>query len=87
MADEYKITPYKTAEGIAVTPLTPEEQAKDDLGFTHPNLHRRIDPQPPTDPREVRERSYTIGVYDKLNSYRTTEISYHDEESTTCEIP
>ena len=81
------INTLKTAEGVAITPLTTEEQAKDDLGFTHPNLHRRVDVQQPTDPREVAPRKYTVGVYDKINSYRTTEISYHDEESTTCEIP
>ena len=87
MADEYRVDKYKTAEGVATTPLSPEDQAKDDLGFTNPNLHRRVDPHPPTDLKEVRARNYTIGVYDKLNSYRTTEIFYHDEESTTCEIP
>lgn len=83
----YKIDPYKTASGVA-KPLTPEEQAKDDLGFTHPNLHRRVDPQESAEgSKEVAPRKYTLGVYDGINSYRTTEITYHDEESTTCEIP
>ena len=33
----YRVDEYKTAQGVATTPLTPEEQAKDDLGFTHPH--------------------------------------------------
>ena len=80
---DYNIDDYKTAEGVA-KPLTPEEQAKDDLGFTHPNLHRRIDPPVGT---EERPKKYTLGVYDKIHSYRTVDSSCHDEESTTCEIP
>lgn len=87
MADRPNIKDFRTAQGVATTPLTPEEQEKDDIGFTNPNLHRRVDPQTPSDPKEVAPRKYTIGVYDKLHSYRTTEITYHDEESTTCEIP
>ena len=84
----YRVDEHKTAQGVATTPLTPEEQAKDDLGFTHPNLHRRIDAQdPPEGSKEVQPRKYTLGVYDGINSYRTTQIFYHDEESTTCEIP
>lgn len=82
----FDIDDYKTAHGT-MKPLTPEEEAKDQLGFTNPNLHRRIDPQTPADPKEVRPREYTIGVYDGINSYRTTQIFYHDEESTTSEIP
>lgn len=80
------INDYKTAEGT-LKPLTSEEEAKDTLGFTNPNLHRRIDPHTPTDTKEVKPREYIIGVYDKINSYRTTQIFYHDEESTTSEIP
>lgn len=87
MADQYHIDDYLTPTGASAKPLTPEEQAKDDLGFTNPKLHRRVDPQTPTDPREVRPKEYTLGIYDKLHSYRTIETFYHDEESTTCEIP
>lgn len=83
---EYKIDDFKTAQGIA-KPVTPEEKAKDELGYTHPNLHTRIDPQQPTDPKEVRPKEYMLGVYDGINLYRTVQTSYHDEESTTCEIP
>lgn len=81
------IEDYMMAHGVA-KPLSEEDKARDDLGFTHPNLHRRVDPaDPPENEKEVAPRKYTLGVYDKLNSYRTTEIFYHDEESTTCEIP
>ena len=31
-----------TAHGVA-KPVTPEERAKDEVGYTNPNLHRRID--------------------------------------------
>ena len=83
----YDVEKYTTAHGVATTPLSPEEEAKDVIGFTHPNLHRRVDPKIPSDPKEVKPRSYIFGVYDGINSYRTTEISYHDEDSTTSEIP
>lgn len=67
-------------------PDSGEEMDKDQLGFTNPNLHRRIDPQPYfLDGRSV-ENSYTISIYGH-NSYRTTSVPLHDEESTTCEIP
>ena len=78
--------PEHTANGIA-KPATEEELELDELGYTHPNLHRRVDPQTPEDPRETRPREYTLGVWDGQHSYRTTETFYHDEESTTCEIP
>lgn len=77
----------QTAHGVAV-PADDEALEKDQIGFTNPNLHRRIDPQIPTATSgEVAPREYIIGVYDGLNSYRTETIHYHDEESTTSEIP
>ena len=77
----------KTAHGVAV-PATEEELAKDAHGFTNPNLHRRIDPHAHAQgSEEVAPRDYLIGVYDGLHSYRTETIHYHDEESTTSEIP
>lgn len=80
------ITDLVMAQGPATTPLTVDEQAKDDIGYTNPNLHRRVDPQQPTDPDKVKPDSYQLGIYG-TNSYRTTTTYYHDEESTTCEIP
>ena len=71
-----------------------------DFGFTHPNLHRRIrtdwegvDPEKdyPFVYRDKDGNPYdqtvVLGVWDGLNSYRTTTTHTHDEESTTCEIP
>lgn len=63
-----------------------EDVAKDEKGFTMPNLHRRLDPQQPTSSYEVAPREYQIGVYEK-DSYRTTKINTHDEESEYDEIP
>lgn len=69
------------------------------FGYTHPNLHRRIesDPYVPqgSDYAFVHydkdgnayKQSVALGVWDGLNSYRTTTTYTHDEESTTCEIP
>lgn len=60
---------------------------KDEIGYTHPNLHRRIDPQEPSpDSGEVAPREYRLNIYGK-NSYRTTVINTHDEDSETSEIP
>lgn len=69
----------KMGQGPAV-PIVPGsiEADRDEVGFTHPNLHRRIDTQEP--------RKYQLGIYG-LDSYRSTEINLHDEESTTDEIP
>lgn len=59
-----------------------DEIQHDETGFTNPNLHRRIY----TSPDGVENRKYKIGIYG-FNSYRTTEIIVHDEESTVSEIP
>lgn len=68
-----------------MTPLTDEEQKKDDVGFTHPNLHRRITETERETP-EVEPRDYKV-IIQGLNSIRTTIKHVHDEESTTSEIP
>lgn len=54
----------------------------DDVGFTHPNLHRRIY----TPPDATDNKTYKIGIFG-VDSYRTTETYIHDEESTTSEVP
>ncbi len=74
----------KTAQGIA-KPATEEDIARDEIGYTTPNLHRRVDPK--QHEGEIAERKYTLGIYDGLHSIRTVETFTHDEESTTCEIP
>lgn len=70
-----------------------------ELGYTNPNLHRRIvtDPEIPVgsdypfvkyDENGVAyPQSVVLGVWDGRHSYRTTTTYTHDEESTTCEIP
>lgn len=72
-------------------PLTEDDEARDALGFTHPNLHRRTDPQdPPTadDPRnqELTPREYSLEL-SGVHSYRAVTITTHDEESIDSEIP
>lgn len=57
-------------------------KAKDDVGFTHPNLHRRIY----TPPDGSMNHNYEFSIQG-VNSYRMTEIAAHDEESTTSEVP
>ena len=68
------------------------------VGYTNPNLHRRIeDDLPPAgsnypfvhyDQYGVPyKQSFVLGIWDGVNSYRTTTTYTHDEESTTCEIP
>lgn len=73
-----------TAQGVA-KPATPRDIELDELGYTHPDLHRRVDPTHPD--TEVADRKYTIGVYDGIHSTRTVQQYFHDEESETCEIP
>lgn len=64
---------------------------RDALGFTHPNLHRRVDPQDPdTADSEYNQEKYPRGyqlMIQNVHSYRTTTINAHDEESIDSEIP
>lgn len=72
----------------------------DDWGYTNPNLHRRIVQDAEIPPgsnytmvhydeegNPYKQHIDAIGVWDGVNSYRTTRTFTHDEESTTCEIP
>ena len=65
---------------------TDEEIQRDAVGFTHPNLHRRIDPQILTESNEYHPREYQLAI-NSLNSYRTTTIHSHDEDTELDEIP
>lgn len=77
MADDSR----KMAQGIA-KPATPEDIEKEATGFTNPNLHRRVvDPEDRTSDKE-----YELSVYG-VNTILTVFESFHDEDSTTCEIP
>lgn len=57
-------------------PVNELEQTRDDNGFTNPNLHRRIDPKMPEDPKEVVPREYRLQIQVK-NSYRNTHVVTH----------
>lgn len=96
-------TPYYLASDDGLILLIDSGEAlqpdTDGLGYTNPNLHRRIDvdafvPQGSSYPfvhydSEGRpfDQSIVVGVWDGVHSYRTTTTYTHDEESTTCEIP
>jgi len=51
-------------------------QQRDELGFTHPNLHRRLDPKIPDEGDEVVPRDYSVSIMD-VNSFRTTSKNTH----------
>lgn len=70
-----------------------DDLARDELGFTHPNLHRRIMNPGQTPPiaenpldQEVAPRNYKLQIQN-VHSYRTTQINVHDEDSIDSEIP
>ena len=73
------VEPMAQGDMVEITDPESVEALRDDVGFTHPNLHRRT-----TD--GVTDRTYRVGVHG-VNSYRYTEYAVHDEESTTSEIP
>lgn len=59
---------------------------KDNVGFTYPNLHRRICKQRTVGQDECAPREYRLSIQG-VDSYRTTESFVHDEESTSREEP
>lgn len=63
-----------------------EDESRQNVGFTGPNLHRVIDAKEPIDPLETKPREYVFSIQG-YDSYRTTEIFYHDEEQTDSEVP
>jgi len=74
-------------------PADSDDLARDELGFTHPNLHRRImnpgqDPQRAENPlnQEIAPRNYKLQIQN-VHSYRTTQLNVHDEDSIDSEIP
>lgn len=79
----------QSAQGPAKI-ATAADLAKDKLGYTNPNLHRRVN-----SPAELSTQEKAAGVLDKTykftvagtDSYRTVEIITHDEESETDEVP
>lgn len=72
-------TPIGQGLGEVVEDGTIEAERELDSKFTHPNLHRRIDPQQPTSPDEKFTRSYEFGIYG-FNSHRIVTKNTHIEE-------
>lgn len=64
-----------------------EDIEKDEIGFTNPNLHRRVDSETPAEGSgKYRPDDYEVGIY-SVNSYRLTESYYHSEDAEDNEIP
>lgn len=63
-----------------ITDPTSIEAQRDDIGYTHPNLHRRTSTSIPED------TTLNIGIYG-LNSYRMMTTPAYDDESRDSEIP
>lgn len=77
----------KVGQGPAKPANEEDLQKEKETGFTHPNLHRRVDPQVPEEgSEELKPREYALGIYN-VNSYRTTTIHCQDDESDKVEIP
>ena len=92
-----KVAKYKAEDGAMkdyprmgqgpATKATADDLARDALGFTNPNLHRRIEPKSVNQSQyEFQPRQYQLMIQG-VNSYKTTTMSVHDENSTTSEIP
>jgi len=62
--------------------VSPEDIARDLIGFTHPNLHMRV-VRPSTHTPTIR---YYFGIFG-FNNWRTVIVPVHEEGSTTSEIP
>lgn len=54
--------------------------------YTDPSLYRQIEDDPEILPGEVSKRTYTVNIRG-TDSYRSTVITTHDEQSTDSEIP
>lgn len=73
------------AQGPAV-PADDNALDKDRVGFTHPNLHRRVKGDRTIGDSEHLPREYSLSIRG-VDSYRTTESFIHDEESILREEP
>lgn len=72
-------------DGKPWKPASQEDLIRDNVGFTNPNLHQRLEVQKPQSP-ELFEREYTEAIQG-IYLVRTTTKHYHDEESNPDEIP
>lgn len=66
-------------------PATSEDKTRDDVGFTNPNLHERIEMNSQPE-GEFKPRKYHVSIQG-VNQYRTTESFLHDDEVNEDEIP
>lgn len=67
-------------------PANAEQIAKNEHGFTNPDLHRKIETNGTQGEGEVAPRQYGLTI-SGTHSYQTTKYVTHDEESTASEIP
>lgn len=65
-------------------PLTSDDQIRDDVGFTNPNLHQRCDPSQPEG--EILPREYTEFI-NGVEGHRLTESFIYEDEDNPDEIP
>lgn len=64
-----------------------EDLQRDAVGYTNPNLHRRVDPKKPTKKsQEVKPRGYKF-MRQSVYQLQTTEKFYHDDDSNESETP
>lgn len=71
------VEPMAQGDMTQITDPDSVEWKRDEVGFTHPNLHRRVDSE---------NTIYKISVHG-LNAYRVEDIQTHDEETELTEIP
>lgn len=78
--------PYDLVMGQGPAKLASNEDLqRDEVGFTHPNLHRRIDPH--AEEGEYFPRQYDLSI-NGTDSYRLTENFLRDEnDNTDDEVP
>lgn len=65
-------------------PLTSQDQQRDDVGFTNPNLHQRCDPSQLEGEHKPREYDEFING---IQGYRTTESFTFEDDVNPDEIP
>lgn len=67
--------------------VSEDDLNRDNIGYTNPNLHRRVDPVSPSpESGEVKPRNYKFmrqGVYQT----QYMETHYHDDSINESEIP
>ena len=77
----------KTGQGNAQL-ADSEDLKRDELGYTNPNLHRRVmSPGMSDEDKSILDTQYKLGIYGN-DSYRTVETITHDESDfSNNEIP